>query len=363
MSARSDAPHLCALGVNRSSSSPPMSSCTQNKNAVASEPPKIQRLPITCMFSTFRLCSRRLTSLVSPRAYSAASVALMPKRKRNIAVESVMQAVVETETTPQRASRKKSKTESWDPYASIDASSPLTSPSPPPTKAKRRKRTNEPVVYDIPPVTNPKTTTFKGRLGYACLNTILRTADPPIFCSRTCRIATLKQNGLQHAKDLGIQNARDLKKMVEWNEENGIKFMRISSEMFPFASHKEWGYDLEYAKEVLKEAGATAKRLGHRLTTHPGQFTQLASPKENVVEASIRELDCTSPMLTDSPELTFFVGLIDHCQMMRHMGLGKDSVIILHMGVSIQCALVVIRVWAQSYSGSLRRQDFNDRSI
>lgn len=47
--------------------------------------------------------------------------------------------------------------------------------------------------------------------------------------------------------------------------------------MFPFAGHKEYGYTLEYADKELKEAGDTAKRLGVRLTTHPGQFNQLGS--------------------------------------------------------------------------------------
>ncbi len=39
---------------------------------------------------------------------------------------------------------------------------------------------------------------------------------------------------------------------TQWNEANNIRFMRISSEMFPFASHKELGYDLDYAKKDLK---------------------------------------------------------------------------------------------------------------
>ena len=61
--------------------------------------------------------------------------------------------------------------------------------------------------------------------------------------------------------------------------------------MFPFASHAELGYDLEYASEELKvrnlylmnvglrsnshdyvkAAGDLAKKYGHRLTAHPGQ--------------------------------------------------------------------------------------------
>lgn len=43
--------------------------------------------------------------------------------------------------------------------------------------------------------------------------------------------------------------------------------MRMSSEMFPFASHPEYGYTLEYAQEELKAAGDLAKKYGHRLTT------------------------------------------------------------------------------------------------
>jgi len=150
----------------------------------------------------------------------------------------------------------------------------------------------------------------------ACLNTILRNIKPTkdaVFCSRTCRIATLVEHGQQHAKDLGRQNAVDLLKLLEWNEANKIKFMRISSEMFPFASHDKWGYGLEYAKAELEKVGEYAKEHGHRLTTHPGQFTQrktpvtsfnnladsifflsVGSPTAKVVTNSIRELECVS---------------------------------------------------------------------
>ncbi|ETW77497.1 hypothetical protein HETIRDRAFT_37134 [Heterobasidion irregulare TC 32-1] len=169
------------------------------------------------------------------------------------------------------------------------------------------------MVYNILPV-EAKKTTYKGRLGYACLNTILRETKPePTFCSRTCRLATIAKNGLDFAKDLGIQNVRDLSKLIQWNEANNIRFMRISSELFPFASHSKYGYSLDYAATELKAAGDLANSLGHRMTLHPGQFTQLGSPREDVVEASVRELHY-------------------HCSILRHMGMGKDSVIIIHMG-------------------------------
>lgn len=50
--------------------------------------------------------------------------------------------------------------------------------------------------------------------------------------------------------------------------------MRLSSEMFPFASHGEYGYNLEYADNELKAAGELANKYGHRITTHPGQVSQ-----------------------------------------------------------------------------------------
>lgn len=44
----------------------------------------------------------------------------------------------------------------------------------------------------------------------------------------------------------------------------------------------------------LKAAGDLANGYGHRLTLHPGQFTQIGSPKESVIDASVRELHCVS---------------------------------------------------------------------
>lgn len=78
--------------------------------------------------------------------------------------------------------------------------------------------------------------------------------------------------GRRYVEALGLANARDIVKMLRWNDKFGIRFMRLSSEMFPFASHDEYGYKLApFASDVLAEAGKVAAELGHRLTTHPGQ--------------------------------------------------------------------------------------------
>lgn len=82
--------------------------------------------------------------------------------------------------------------------------------------------------------------------------------------------------------------------------------------MFPFASHGVYGYSLEYCSSLLACAGDLANKYGHRLTAHPGQFTQLGSPKARVIEASVRELEY-------------------HCEMLDRMGIGPDGVLIVHV--------------------------------
>ncbi|KAI1422524.1 UV-endonuclease UvdE [Xylaria sp. FL1777] len=187
---------------------------------------------------------------------------------------------------------------------------------------------------------------WKGRLGYACLNTYLRNSNPPVFSSRTCRISSIIEHrhplqdpsqpehatknrpdteqpaeierGQKFVEALGLANARDIVKMLRWNDKYGIKFMRLSSEMFPFASHEEYGYKLApFASYVLAEAGRVAGELGHRLTTHPGQFTQLGSPRGEVVKSAVRDLEYHNEMLS-------LLRLPEQ--------LNKDAVMIIHMG-------------------------------
>lgn len=104
---------------------------------------------------------------------------------------------------------------------------------------------------------------------------------------------------MKFVEELGLANARDIIKMLRWNDKYGIKFMRLSSEMFPFASHEEYGYKLApFASETLAEVGKVVAELGHRVTTHPGQFTQLGSPRKEVITNAVRDLEFHEEMLS-----------------------------------------------------------------
>ncbi len=137
-------------------------------------------------------------------------------------------------------------------------------------------------------------------LGYACINMGLREQD--IFTNRTLRKATLEEKGMPYLSELIQANLQDLLTIMHHNEEEGIRFFRISSEIFPFWSHPDLGYELEDLPNsdviisLLKNIGDYATNFNHRITTHPGPYNVLASPNPAVVSKAILELECHSKM-------------------------------------------------------------------
>ena len=94
-------------------------------------------------------------------------------------------------------------------------------------------------------------------------------------------IRKIKQMGINALKHKILLNIKDLANLIKWNEENGIKVLRISSEIFPhFSNPKVNDYDMDFADNLLKKIGFLARKLNHRLTFHPGQYNVVGSPTE-----------------------------------------------------------------------------------
>lgn len=127
--------------------------------------------------------------------------------------------------------------------------------------------------------------------GYAAMNRTLR--EEGVRTNRGMRQATFEERGLSYAGALVIENCRGLVKVLRWNAANDVRFFRISSGLLPWFSRYDIG-DLpnaEAVREVLEEAGALAREHGMRLTFHPDHFVKLASPKEEVTERAITDLE------------------------------------------------------------------------
>src|SRR4051812_42287511 len=95
-----------------------------------------------------------------------------------------------------------------------------------------------------------------------------------------------------------------------------VRFYRFATGLAPYASHPELTrFRTQPAEcgERLAEVGALARELGIRLSSHPGQYTVL-----NSVDPEVRRLAA--------------VELEVQAELMDGMGLGPESVVILHVG-------------------------------
>ena len=170
------------------------------------------------------------------------------------------------------------------------------------------------------------------QLGLCCLNTTLRAQKPPIFCSRSIILKTFTDKGIKFLQDKIIENLKDMLKMIEWNEKNGIRVMRISSELFPHKSNpKAPNYDFDFALDLLKDIGTLAKKYGHRLTFHPGQYNVIGTPNPDMFEKTILDLDYQATVLD-------------------LMGLDNNSVMVIHGGGIYGNKKETIERWKKQYN-------------
>lgn len=161
-------------------------------------------------------------------------------------------------------------------------------------------------------------------LGYACINQNFSNLPKSkrITTNRSMIRRTFDEKGLPYVSELVLQNVQDLYKIINWNEENGIKFYRMSSDTFPWASeyHLEQLPDFDKILFWLQKCGTFATKFGHRLTYHPGPFNKLCSPDERVVNNTLKDLN-------------------HHGEVMDLMGLSMTpyNKINIHVGAAYDC--------------------------
>lgn len=160
------------------------------------------------------------------------------------------------------------------------------------------------------------------RLGLCCSIVNLKFRHS-VYSSRRSILKTIYDKGLEYAQSVAKSNVADLLRMVIWSNDHGIKVMRISSELVPHGNNVllidkfgQKGKDyisLEFLRPYLEAVGKIANSENIRITFHPGQFVQMASPDKKAFENSIREL-------------------VMHTQFLDMMGMDQNSVIVFHIG-------------------------------
>jgi UV damage endonuclease UvdE len=114
----------------------------------------------------------------------------------------------------------------------------------------------------------------------------------------TTKTYALKDGGKQKVQSKALENCDKLVDVLNTyfpTQPKNLRSFRISSEMFPCYTldfTQDWYSEIwDQISDKLKRAGDLAKKHQVRLSTHPGQFTVLASNKADVVQNSVKDLE------------------------------------------------------------------------
>ncbi len=126
------------------------------------------------------------------------------------------------------------------------------------------------------------------RYGYCCINLSL----DKVSTNRGMVKRTFEERGISYASELALRNVIDLRQILEWNFDNGIKMYRMSSDIFPWCSEYEIKDlpDYKAIQNILRSCGNFAKITGQRITFHPSPYGVLASDRPDVVKKALKEI-------------------------------------------------------------------------
>ena len=108
----------------------------------------------------------------------------------------------------------------------------------------------------------------------------------------------------QRQWDIMNHNASAILKLVErvGSLEPHLRMVRLGSEMLQGYTHKDWQAwwqrqeIQDHCSQIFAPVGEAARRLGVRISFHPGQFCVLASENPDIVERSIEEFEYHADM-------------------------------------------------------------------
>ncbi len=133
------------------------------------------------------------------------------------------------------------------------------------------------------------------RLGLCCL---FRDRPIKFFTTTATAVGKMKRpDALAKLSRLCKANAEALLAALHFCADNGIGCFRINSQILPIRTHPLCGYQVENLPEGgeivrrFKECGQFAWEHNLRMCFHPDQFVVLNSPRPEVVESSVRELE------------------------------------------------------------------------
>lgn len=132
------------------------------------------------------------------------------------------------------------------------------------------------------------------RLGYVAMSMELKNASP----SKTMTFAQFqkikdREAAIRKLERIALENLHNTLRLLRHNAFSDIHFYRLTSRLIPLATHEElsdWNF-MAPLKEKLREVGGFIRKHDIRVDFHPDHFVLINSLKEEVLKASIKNLN------------------------------------------------------------------------
>ena len=155
------------------------------------------------------------------------------------------------------------------------------------------------------------------RIGFACkywhpdrslTKKLLEEIERPLN-ERTTTITWLNRQTREVAEqrlwDIMVHNIQSFERLIKYvgGLPNELRMVRLGSSILPAYTEHMWSYYWQlpdvrrYLETHLSRVGIQARDLDVRISMHPGQFTVLASDRDDVVERSIEEFEYHTDVL------------------------------------------------------------------
>jgi len=136
-------------------------------------------------------------------------------------------------------------------------------------------------------------TSMRVRLGYVAMSLKLSDCSP----SKTITVANLQklegeENRLNRLRRITGENLQNTMRLLYYNAAHRISVFRFTSKLVPLATHpltQGWDYCTEFAGDFAK-IGDIVRGHNMRVSSHPDHFTVINTPKEEVFQASLKDL-------------------------------------------------------------------------
>ncbi|WNR45027.1 UV DNA damage repair endonuclease UvsE [Paenibacillus roseipurpureus] len=156
------------------------------------------------------------------------------------------------------------------------------------------------------------------RLGYVAMSTMVKNASPSKTMTATNFSKLIdREAAIRKLERIGAENLHNTLRLLKHNRAHDIMVFRFSSRFIPLIGHEmlaDWDPIPTLAAE-FEELGSYAKLNGMRVSFHPDHFTVLSTPRKDVLEKSVQDLE-------------------RHSAMLNAMGLGSEAMCNIHVGGS-----------------------------